>query len=210
MVACVPALVGFVVPPLKVLDRWCGRADPGLAPPVAVPVVLDGRVGRLLVSAPGRHALELDGEAVASDRGPGIDDGWTALWRAVDVVAVRPSDRLAAALAAAGVDLARSGYARTARSADGVAHTLGARGEGEPELPQVWFARDPLWPVSVRVGGRVVTVGPPGPGGWPAWFDLPDGRRLDVVGPAVPWAGPSVPALPPPYSPLPGNWRRAF
>ncbi len=116
-------------------------------------------------------------------------------------------EELAAVFQRLGVDLSRTGYARDGCSADGIVVTLGARGEAEPELPQVWFARDPLRPCrvvvpsapSVRIAGR-------GPGGWPQRLEVSEGPVVYLTGP--PEADPGT--RPGRVLPLPDDWRRAF
>jgi hypothetical protein len=116
----------------------------------------------------------------------------TPFWHAVDLFWARTADELAAALERAGIDLRRGGYARTNRSTDGVALTLGARGEGEVDLPQIWFAREPLWPTRVFFpASGEAAVGPPGPDGWPSWLLVGDETLIEIVG--IPFSAPSPP-----------------
>lgn len=176
-------LAGYVPTPTKVLQRWAGSAlRPASTGMTALPVRLGGATGELVVATPGRHALLLAGWSPRRDPGLGTDDSLAGLWRALDLF-VLPPDELASLLETTGVDTDRAGYARSGQSGDGVALTLGARGEGEPDLPQVWFSRTPLWPVRVAPLGREgVAIGPPGPEGWPSWFLIGGGRLLEVVG----------------------------
>lgn len=216
LLVAAPAALAYVVPAGKVLERWI-QARGKTVGPVELPVRWGEREGSLYAAGPGRHALLLGESQVHLDAGPGLpeSDPLAPLWRALDLFAPGPVQSLGASLDAAGVDLRRSGYARSARSQDGVALTLGAKGEGEPALPQVHLARTPLWPVAVRVsGGDEVRLGEPGPRGWPGWFDLPGWGRLEVVGP--PRSAPTAPAwavrrAEPGGGPtiLP-DWRRAF
>ncbi len=205
----------YVLPAPKVLQRWTRTRSAALAGPVQLPVRWGGRDGWLYAAGPGASALAVSGEPTAFDPGPGAGGTFSALWRAVDVFASSNPEELRASLEAAGIDFSRAGYARALRSEDGVAHTVGARGEGEGDLPQVLFSRRPLWPLTVRLHGwESVEVGPPGPGGWPAWLQVADGRRLEFTGPPVdareapPWARrpldffPSGEGFP--------DWRRAF
>ncbi len=203
-----------MVPSGKVLERWV-KARGALRGAVSVPVRWGDRPGTAYAAGPGRHALALEGEAVRFDPGPGQDDPLAPFWRALDLLCVPSARELGAALEAAGIDLLRSGYARAPRSGDGVALTVGARGEGESALPQLHFARSPLRLLAVRLPGSGETrLGDPGPQGWPAWFDLGETGRLEVVGAPVPaptappWAV-RPPAPGGPESPLP-DWRRAF
>lgn len=183
--------------------------------PVQLPVRWGGREGWLYAAGPGAGALSVPGEAAALDAGPGAGGASAALWRAVDLFSVDDAGELRASLEASGIDLSRDGYARTDRSEDGVAHTLGARGEGEGGLPQVIFARRPLWPLELRLrGGDRVEVGPPGPSGWPAWLETADGTRLEFTGPPAPAPAPPPWARRPAAAAPPGEglpeWRRAF
>lgn len=208
LVACTPLLSGYVFPPIQVLKRWFRDVPRFVAPlPVRVPVRVQGRAGHLYLDRRGDHALAVEGTArpVAE-----------ALWRSLDLLLAPDPEAAAAGLEAAGVDLGRAGYARDTCSEDGVVHTLGARGEGEPDTDQVWFARVPLRPCRVVVAGAAVEVGPPGVGGLPAWFRLATGELLELVGEPVPavarpaWAVPvPVPLGSSPDAPL-GDWRRAF
>lgn len=208
---CVPLLSGYVLPPAKVLQRWARDGSrPAVALPALVPVRLQGRDGQLYLDRAGTHALAVEGTLYVADVGPG------ALWRMLDLLLAPDEKTAVAILAGADVDLTRVGYARDACSADGVAHTLGARGEGEAELNQVWFGRTPLRPCRMRLGGGEVEIGPPGANGWPAWFRLGGGALLEVAGAPVPalsrpsWAVPSVSPFAPGRSDPLGDWRRAF
>jgi hypothetical protein len=209
-------LSGYVVPPTKVLERWAVADTRGpLQGPVVVSVRWAARTGQLYAAGAGRSALALDGEATQFDAGPGTASRTAAFWRAVDLFWARSSAELALSLELAGVDLGRGGYARSGGSVDGVAHTLGARGEGEQDLSQVWFSRDPLWPVRVLLpGAGEVSIGPPGPDGWPAWLLINDETLVEIVGAPSPaptppdWAQP-VPGLGPGDA-GPADWRRVF
>lgn len=194
LLVAAPAALAYVVPSGKVLERWV-HARGTTVGPVELAVRWGEQVGSLYVAGPGRHALLLGGREVHLDAGPGLPASGplAALWRALDLFTPGSAQALGESLEMASVDLRRSGYARTARSRDGVALTLGAKGEGESALAQVHFARVPLWPLVVRFsGGEEARVGEPGPGGWPGWFDLPGLGRLEVVGP--PRAAPTAPA----------------
>ncbi|MDF1551711.1 MAG: hypothetical protein P1P84_01555 [Deferrisomatales bacterium] len=208
---CVPLLSGYVLPSAKVLQRWSRDGQrPTVGLPALVPVRLQGRDGQLYLDQNGNHALAVEGTRYAADAGP------AALWRMLDLLLAPDEETAVAALEGAGVDLTRAGYARDDCSADGVAHTLGARGEGEAGLHQVWFGRSPLRPCRMRVGGDEVEVGLPGGDGWPAWFRLGGGVLLEVAGAPVPapsrpsWAVPAVSPFAPDRSAPLGDWRRAF
>lgn len=219
LLVSVPLLSGYVLPPTKVLLRWVhGRVSlPPVVLPALLPVSLQGRPGQLYLDRPGSHAAEVDGVLWALDPGASGRGGHAALWRAVDLLLARDEEAAASGLDGAGIDLQRGGYARDACSSDGIAHTLGARGEGERDSSQVWFARSPLYPCRLRLeGGDEVSMGPPSDAGWPAWFRLDGGAILEVTGPPVPallrpeWATvrvvPFAPVQPDPM----GDWRRAF
>ncbi|MEW6488580.1 MAG: hypothetical protein AB1578_11805 [Thermodesulfobacteriota bacterium] len=216
MLVAAPAALAYVVPSGKVLERWV-QARGTTVGPVELPVRWGEQEGSLYAAGPGRHALLLGGREVHLDAGPGLPapGPLAALWRALDLFMPGPAQGLGASLEMAGVDLRRSGYARSARSQDGVALTLGAKGEGESALAQVHFARVPLWPLAVRFsGGEEVRLGEPGPRGWPGWFDLPGSGRIEVVGP--PRESPTAPAWAARRSEPGGgpttlpDWRRAF
>ncbi|MDW7711276.1 MAG: hypothetical protein SCH98_12465 [Deferrisomatales bacterium] len=195
--ATLPA-AAYVVPSDRVLAQWVGARGrvPG---PVLLPVAWGERHGVLYAGGPGGHALALDGEPPRHDPGPGVSSPLAPLWRALDLFATASAADLSDVLEAAGVDLGRSGYARSSRSDDGVAFTLGARGETEPTAPQVHFARAPLRALTVRLPGHSeLHVGEPGPGGWPTWFALGDEGTLRVLGP------PRASTSPPPWAVWPG------
>lgn len=219
LMVSVPLLSGYVLPPAKVLQRWVRDrlARPAVVLPALLPVSLRGNPGQLYLDRPGDHAAQVGGVLWALDPGASGRGNQAALWRAVDLYLARDVETAASELEAAGIDLQRGGYARDACSSDGVAHTLGARGEGERGSPQVWFARSPLHPCRLRLeGGDEVEMGPPGDTGWPTWFRLDGGVVLEVTGAPVPallrpeWAtvrvAPFAPAQPDPM----GDWRRAF
>jgi len=196
-----PILLGYVVPPLKVLERWQRSRPPGgVALPLELPVEAAGSPARLRVTRTGADLV-----------GPAASPVGRSVAVAAALFAADGVEGWAAVLEAAGVDTSRAGYARDACSGDGVVLTLGARGEGEPEMPQVWFSRSPLRPCRVILSpADRVEIGPPGADGWPAWFEGGDGLLLIVTGPPEPvplgdlLPAPGVPA------PLPENWRRAF
>jgi len=131
-----------------------------------------------------------------------------------DLFTAPTAESLAEILVEAGVDLGRSGYTRSPLSHDGVGITIGARGESEPDLPQVHFAREPIWPVVARRGGQTIEIGGFRPDGWPLWIVLGDGGHLEITGPAQ--SSPSAPPwaigglAPEPFSPVLPDWRRAF
>lgn len=175
--------------------------------PALLPVRVAGHDGQLLLPRNGPPAL-----AIADVPRPVA----TVLATALQLLQATDPEAAAAVLAAAGVDLERGGYARHPGATDGVAHTLGAHGEGEPELPQAWFARTPLTLCRVLLGGDAVEMGPPGASGWPGWLRLADGTLLEVMGAPTPtatrpaWAAPAESLLNfPPPAPL-GDWRGAF
>lgn len=216
MLVAAPAALAYVVPSGKALERWV-QARGKTVGPVELSVRWGEQEGSLYAAGPGRHALHLGSREVHFDAGPGLPaaGALAALWRALDLFAPGSAQGLGASLEAAGIDLRRSGYARSARSQDGVALTLGAKGEGESALAQVHFARAPLWPLAVRLsGGEEARVGDPGPRGWPGWFDVAGLGRLEVVGP--PRAAPTAPAWAVRRSESGGgpttlpDWRRAF
>ena len=218
LLLCVPLLSGYVLPSQKVLQLWAREGPrPAVVLPALLPVRLQGRDGQLYLNRGGNHALAVEGTLYAADAGPGGRGGSQALWRTLDLLLLPDAVTAVAELEAAGVDLTRAGYARDSCSADGVAHTLGARGEGEGGLDQVWFGRSPSRLCRMRLGGDEVEIGPPGAGGWPAWFRLGDGALLEVAGAPVPalarpdWAVRVVSPFTPARSDPPlGDWRRAF
>ena len=202
MVALVaPLLLGYVVPPLKVLERWeRSRPSGGVALPLELPVEVAGSPARLRVTRTG-----------AKLAGPAAPPVPRSVAVAAALFAADGPEGWAALLSASGVDTSRAGYARDACSLDGVVLTLGARGEGEPEMPQVWFARSPLRPCRVILSpDDRVEIGPPGAGGWPAWFQTGDGLLLVVTGSPEPVPLGDLLPLPGMPAPLPENWRRAF
>jgi len=182
--------------------------------PVTLPVRWGERSGTLYVAGSGASALSLDGERPRTDPGPVSTHSLASLWLALDLFTEPTPEGLAEILTEAGLDLGRSGYARVPLSRDGVGITVGARGEGEAELPQVHFAREPLWPVLVRVDGRSVQVGPARADGWPRWIAFGDGSRLELIGPAAPAPSPPAWSLdvpePEPVAPAIPEWRGAF
>lgn len=209
LLAGAPLLSGYVLPPEKVLQRWFhdGSRPRVALLPALLPVRVQGRDGELLLARRGPPAL-----AVESVQRPVA----AALTTALELLLATDPEAAAAVLTAAGVDLERAGYARHPGSTDGVAHTLGARGEGERELPQVWFGRTPLTLCRVRLGAEEVEIGPPVADGWPGWLRLADGTLLEVTGAPTPtatrpaWAAPAAPLTSFP-SPAPlGDWRGAF
>jgi len=203
----------YIVPVPKELGRWVETRGP-VRGPVTLPVRWGDRAGTLYVGGVGRSALALDGELPQSDPGPASHHPLAALWLVLDLFTAPTVEDLAATVTQAGLDLGRSGYARAPASGDGVAITVGARGEGEPDLPQVHFARQPVWPVLARAGGQEVQIGGAGPQGWPLWLSFGEGRRLEITGPpspapsAPPWAVRGL--TPEPAAPLLPDWRRAF
>jgi hypothetical protein len=207
----------YVVPSDRVIERWV-RSRGAAAGPVELAVAWGERQGVLYVAGPGRHALALDGHPTQFDPGPGEPHPLAHLWRAADLFAVTSASELEAILEASGLDLRRAGYARSLRSDDGVALTVGARGEGEPSLPQVHFSRSPLRPSMVRLSAWAeLGVGGLGPHGWPEWFDLGETGLLRVVAPPrpspwpPPWAARSLAPLPQaPDLLAPPGWRRNF
>lgn len=211
-VAVRPGL-GYVVPSQKVLSRWVAARGPARGPST-LPIRWGDRLGTLYVGGAGSNALVLDGEYPQRDPGPAAPHPLAALWLALDLFTAPTVESLTGDLTEAGVDLGRSGYARTAISRDGVGFTVGARGEGEPDLPQVHFAREPVWPVRARVGDQVVEIGGMRPDGWPLWIEFEDGSYLEFGGPARPSLAPPswalVPPTPAPPSPQLPDWRRAF
>ncbi|GAB4271142.1 MULTISPECIES: hypothetical protein [Deferrisoma] len=200
LVLVAPALVGYLVPGPKLLERW-GREAPAHRPALPAEVACGWAGGEIaLVVGPGGELEGREGSLPPEfPRSAGIA---FLLFSDLDPFAWRD------ALHRAGVDPVRTGYARCDASADGVCFTLGARGEGEPELPQVWFSREPFRPVLVRLSATdEVRVGPPEADGWPAELVPPDAeapiRRL-----APPRPAPDRPAPPP--SSFPDDWRKAF
>ncbi|RMG89706.1 MAG: hypothetical protein D6708_09540 [Candidatus Dadabacteria bacterium] len=192
-----PALVGYLVPGPKLLERWAREAPDGR--PALPAEAMCGWGGGEFLLVVGPHG-DLRGEVPPGfPRSAGLA---FLLFSDLDPVAWRD------ALLRAGVDTARTGYARCDASADGVCFTLGARGEGEPELPQVWFSRDPFRPVLVRLSATdAVRVGPPAADGWPAELAPPEpGAPIRRSGAPTP----APEALPPPPNSLPDDWRKAF
>jgi hypothetical protein len=210
---CSHAASGYLVPAQKELGRWVEVRKSGRVA-VTLPVRWGDRSGTLYAGGPGRSALLLEGETAQADPGPGLASPLAALWLALDLFTAPTGGDLANVLREAGVDLGRSGYARAHQSRDGVGITLGARGEGEPDLPQVHFGREPLWPVRVHIDGQTVQLGEVGSDGWPLWLAFGDGSRLEITGPVrptpivPPWAL-HAPA-PEAASPALPDWRKAF
>ncbi len=201
LVALGPLLTGYLVPPGKVLARWAREASvPWDSPPLEISVRWDGTPLRLILHSDGSLrpvSPESPDPGIPPSAGLAL-----LLFSGGDVVSWR------SVLEGRKLDLVRSGYARCPGSEDEVCHTLGARGEGEPDLPQVWFTRRPLRPWRVALGpeDRVV-VGPPGPAGWPQWLEGPDGRRLEILARPEPTG---LGAAPAPSPTLPDDWRKAF
>ncbi len=194
-----PGLTGYLIPPAQMLRRWVRVRHQAPPPPLRVPAEIDGSAGWVRLDEAGRARwLPAGGEAEELPQPVGL-----ALLLFSDTAA----EELAAVLRRLGVDLSRSGYARDGCSADGVVVTLGARGEAEPELPQVWFAREPLRPCRV-----ILPPAPPlriaggGPGSWPDRLEVSDGPVIRLSGP--PEADPGT--RPGRFPPVPDDWRRAF
>lgn len=194
-----PGLTGYLVPPAQTLRRWVRVRPHAPPPPLRVPAETDGSRGWV--------RLDEAGQARWAPAGGEAEDLPESVGVALLLFSDTSPQELAAVFQRLGVDLSRTGYARDGCSADGIVVTLGARGEAEPELPQVWFARKPLRPCrvvlppapSVRMAGR-------GPGGWPERLEMSDGPVMHLTGP--PEADPG--ARPERALPLPDDWRRAF
>ncbi|GAB4276904.1 MAG: hypothetical protein Kow0092_32720 [Deferrisomatales bacterium] len=207
------SLSGYVTPPAQVVERWERSRGVGAVQEAQVLAVRwDGREGWLAVAPDGRHRLAVAGGGPQRARGaPGAED-LAALWLALDLWSAPDGQALLARMEAAGVDPARVGLARTGCSADGVAVTVGARGESDPQAAQVWFARDTGRPCRVAVpGARTVEIGPPGPAGWPAELRLEaeDVTRIEVLGPTSSPGRAAEPLSPATQGPA-GGWREGF
>jgi len=181
LVLLFPCLTGFVPGAQKLLEKNRAAVPAG---PAVLSVTLNGEPGRLEVGLPGTHRFTADSGERRADPGPSADDptGLKALWRLLDLFADQPPELLETVLAEAGVDVYRTGWVRLDPGGERVAATLGALGESEPEMPQVWFDREVGRVVRVTLGdGSEAVVGPPGPKGWPLWIGLGRAGRLDLL-----------------------------
>jgi hypothetical protein len=150
--------------------------------PARFRALLDSKPGTLEISTPGSHYFLPDGGEPLKD--PGIDGGGgqQALWRALDFFSRTSAETLEENSASAGVDLSRRGLARLDRAGDKVAVVIGARGEGEPDLPQLWFDRD-FWRLRkvVMGDGSNAEVKSYSENGWPKVISSPAGE-LELLG----------------------------
>lgn len=205
---------GFVVSSEKILADWIKKKGK-IQTPLEIPILWNYKSGKLYVSTPGKHAIIFSDGTILSDSMT-AEDPLAALWRAADLFAAAKKEDLDASLAAAGINIEKSGYARTDRSSDGVGHTVGAKGEGDNWAPQILFSRDPFWLCLVRIpGAPPVEIGPVGPYGWPDWFLLGHDNLIQLKG------APAPALINPPrggakkestmtLDGLPSDWRKAF
>jgi hypothetical protein len=193
-------LVGFVPPPQKVLDQ-CKRAT--VSGPATARASLDGVAGRLEIVAPGLHRFipdaATDPENPAqplTDPGPGRGGDLQPLWRALDFFSPLEGTDLADILRLSRIDLGRRGWIRLDDGGDRLAVSLGAMGESEPDLRQIWIDNDTHRLVKVRLHeseGGEATIGPSeGMQGWPWWIKLSDGRLLQLISTPEPFTPHSV------------------
>jgi len=205
---------GFVLSSEKILANWIKKKGE-IQTPLEIPILWNYKSGKLYVSTPGKHAIIFNDGTILSDSMT-AEDPLAALWRAADLFAANRKEDLDASLAAAGINIEKSGYARTDRSSDGVGHTVGAKGEGDSRTAQILFSRDPFWPCLVRIpGAPPVEIGPLGPYGWPDWFLLGHDNLIQLTG------EPAPALIDPPRDEsrkesartldgLPSDWRKAF
>ncbi len=162
-------------------------------------VLYEGRSATLLVGWPGKHRLSFDDGEQWSD--PGLPDkpsgeggadsalkpppaapvksSKAAFWRFLDFWSpTRPED-FSDLLLLEGIDINRRGWVRMDKEGDELAETLGAMGESEPNLPQVWLEKRTGRMVLLALSdGSFVTAGPPGKNGLPAWLKLNGGEGM--------------------------------
>jgi hypothetical protein len=172
-------LTAFVPYTFEVFEK-AKRALP--SGPVRFRAVLGDKPGTLEISTPGSHFFLSDGGEKLKDPGPGAGGGLQALWRTLDFFSKSSSDALEENAAGAGVDLGRRGLARLDRTGERIAVVIGASGESEPELPQLWFDRD-LWRIRKAVmgdGSRAEVTGY-GDNGWPKTISTTSGD-LQILG----------------------------
>ena len=175
-----PFLLAFVPPAEKVLDQYLTKAPHG---PARFRVTWNGVSGTLDVVGPGAHRFRADSGQETRDPGPGApsSDGLQSLWRLLDFYAGMDRQKLLEVMGRAGIDIGRRGLARLDPEADAVAVTLGAGGEGQPDLPQAWFDRDTRRLVLVRMGdGSEAVAGPPASNGWPEWIRMGRAGTLEI------------------------------
>jgi hypothetical protein len=180
-----PFLLAFLPPAEKVLDQYLAKAPHG---PARFRASWNGADGTLDVVGPGAHRFRADSGQETRDPGPGAPspDGMQAFWRLLDFYAGMNRDALLGNMERAGIDIGRRGLARLDPEANAVAVTLGAGGEGQSDLPQVWFDRDTRRLVLVRMGdGSEAVAGPPAANGWPEWIRMGRAGTLEIL------AGPS-------------------
>lgn len=197
---------GFIPHPDKILNK-AKAAAPRISKPLKV--LWNGRPGVINVGRPGRHSVLFDdGERltdpglpkpIADEADPSIDratlippepvfkpaDPLAAFWRMLDFFSPARSDDFTELLVLAGVDVNRRGIVRMDREGDQLAYTIGAMGESEPGLPQLWIEKDTGRPVLYALGDQsFVTAGPPGPGGLPQWFRINgEWAKLTIIPP---------------------------
>ncbi|TAL18051.1 hypothetical protein EPN96_03255 [bacterium] len=151
--------------------------------PARFRVLFDSKPGILEISTPGSHYFLPERGDPLKDPGIGGGGGLQALWRALDFFSRTSAETLEENAANAGVDLSRRGLARLDRAGDKVAVVIGARGEGEPGLSQLWFDRD-FWRLRkvVMGDGSSAEVKGYSENGWPKTISTPAGD-LEILGP---------------------------
>lgn len=176
-----PLLAGFVPLPDKTLHSARKAMPTG---PARFRVAWNGVPGHLEVVGPGQHRFQSDDGRLLQD--PGVQDGEArtnrSLWRLLDFCSPLPPDELYDTLQAAGVDMGRRGWVRLDREGNRLAVTLGAMGETEPDMPQVWFEQATGRVLRVRLGDdSLAEVGPPTASGWPQWIRTGPGEVLQLL-----------------------------
>ena len=133
-----PLLSGYVAPADKTIEAARKATPEG---PVRFRAAWNGVTGHLDVVGPGLHRFQADDGHLVAD--PGYYDQWSrtnqSLWRFLDFYSPQNAEELFDGLLASGIDMHRRGWVRLDREGDHLALTLGAMGESEPDMPQVWF-----------------------------------------------------------------------
>lgn len=195
-----PLLVGFV-PSNRATLEACRAATP--KGPARLKAVWNGAPGVLEVSVPGRHRFVGEDGKVLADPGPVVGperDQGAALWRLLDFYSPLSAADLADLLVISGVDPDRRGWVRLEREGDHRGLTLGALGETEPGLPQVWIDQATRRVVAARAAdGSLATASPRTVNGWPSWLRV-GGVSLEIVGAPEPLKAPKGDPL--------GPWRQ--